>query len=59
MSSLSSTALKCVAVLKTGLNKGTICKNHAKHGIFCGVHKKNIQEAIPTLVQENNRKTSY
>ncbi len=68
MTSLQSTVLKCVAVLKTGLNKGTICKNHVKHGTFCGIHKKNISEsisesilesipkAISTPVQENNKK---
>jgi hypothetical protein len=64
MNSLSSSVLKCVAVLKTGLNKGTVCKNHVKHGTFCGIHKKNIQEsvsvavpvpvAIPESIQRNN-----
>jgi hypothetical protein len=65
---ISSSISKCVAVLKTGLNKGLICKNHAKHGTFCGIHKKNtaeinpisvslpesVLESIPEPIPENN-----
>ena len=39
MTSLS-TLSKCIAVLKSGLNKGSVCKNNSKHGTFCGIHKK-------------------
>lgn len=63
-SNISSSISKCVAVLKTGLNKGLICKNNAKHGTHCGIHKKNTVEPspvsesipvpIPVLIPENN-----
>jgi hypothetical protein len=70
MSSLSSTITKCVAVLKTGLHKGLMCKNHAKYGMYCGIHKKYVSnhmlsnksnisnisnpESIPVQIDNNN-----
>ena len=53
-STISSTISKCAAVLKTGLNKGSVCKNHAKHGTYCGIHKKNtVPESISVPIPEN------
>ena len=32
--------LSCVAILKSGINKGTQCKNKAWFGVYCGRHSK-------------------
>ena len=33
---------KCICILKTGLNIGKQCRNKAKFGEYCGLHKGNL-----------------
>jgi hypothetical protein len=50
MSSLSSNISKCVSVLKTGINKGSFCKNDAKYGTYCGIHKNCVSNIVSNPV---------
>lgn len=44
--------MNCQAVIKTGKNKGSQCKNAAKNGTFCGVHApKASQVQVQVQVQ--------
>jgi hypothetical protein len=43
-------SMNCIAIKKDGL----VCKNKAKYGNYCGIHKKKLPNEIP-----NNKKNHF